>query len=89
MLQVIKFEAAWCRTCPVLSRSLDPVMNEYASEINYIKTELTDENMAPIMDEWALTALPTVIFLKEGRDVFRFTGLKTKAEIREIVEIYR
>lgn len=89
MLEIIKMEADWCRTCTVLDRALDPVMNEYVNIVDFSKVELTDENMAEIMDRWALTSLPTVLFIKDGDDVFRFTGLKNKAEIRQIVELYR
>lgn len=87
MLQIIKVGATWCRPCTVLERSLEPVVNEYASEVNYVKIDIDQDPEAS--EIWAITSIPTVIFVKEEEDVFRFTGLKSKAEIRAIIEMFR
>lgn len=82
MLVVKKYFATWCQPC----KQLAPVFKELQSEM----TNETDQIMFQTIDvdmnrdealEKGISSVPTVIFEKNGQQVYRFSGLLPKSVI--------
>ena len=75
MVTVKKFSAVWCGPC----RALTPVMNEIKGNYSNVKFEEYDiDEYSDITVEYGVRSVPTVIIVKDGIEVNRFTGLSSK-----------
>jgi len=75
MVTVKKFSAVWCGPC----RALTPVMNEIKGNYSNVKFEEYDiDEYSDVTEEYGVRSVPTVIIVKDGIEVNRFTGLSSK-----------
>jgi thioredoxin 1 len=75
MVKVKKFSAVWCGPC----RALTPVMNEIKGNYSNVKFEEYDiDEYSDITEEYGVRSVPTVIIVKDGIELQRFTGLSSK-----------
>jgi len=78
MLIVKRFTAAWCQPC----KQLAPVFNELQSEMPNVQFQTIDVDMDKASAlENGISSIPTVIFEKDGQQVYRFSGVIPKAAI--------
>lgn len=71
------YTAQWCSPC----RSLKPIMQELQAEgirINFLDIDNIDKNL---ISNAAVRSVPTCILYKSGKEVTRWTGVLSKAEI--------
>ena len=83
---VVDFWAPWCGPC----RKLGPVFEEVASELEgkvRVCKVNTDENIKSAQ-EYAISALPSVLIFKNGEPVERMVGLMPKNTIISNIEKY-
>jgi len=75
-IEVLKFSANWCTPCKLLSATLKDV--EGVKEIDIDKNrELTAE--------YGVRSVPTLVFLEDGKEVERKTGLMSLGQYQEII----
>jgi len=76
-LEVLKFYANWCGPCKTLSQRLEGEDN--IKEIN------VDEDHATAV-KYRVRNIPTLVFLADGNEAHRSTGLITKHEYELIID---
>lgn len=75
MLEVKKFSAVWCGPC----RALAPVMNEIKGQFNNVKfTDYDVDEAYEAATEYGVRSVPTVVLVKDGVEINRFTGMSSK-----------
>ncbi len=75
MLEVKKFSASWCGPC----RALAPVMNEIKGQFENVKFTDYDVDVAfNEATEYGIRSVPTVVIVKDGVEINRFTGMSSK-----------
>ena len=75
MVTVKKFSAVWCGPC----RALAPVMNEIKGQFSNVTFEDYDVDEAyDAATQYGIRSVPTVIIVKDGKEVERFTGASSK-----------
>lgn len=79
---IVDFWAPWCGPCRMLSPILDEIKSEEKIEI--IKVNV-DENQEWV-ERYNIQNVPTLIFYKNGKEVNKINGLKTKNEILNIIK---
>ncbi|RDY04410.1 hypothetical protein CR513_11879 [Mucuna pruriens] len=70
-LIVVDFTATWCGPC----RLIGPILAEIAkkmTDVIFLKVDV--DELEPLAREWDIEAMPTFLFLKEGKLVDRFLG---------------
>lgn len=81
---LIDFWAAWCMPCKMIG----PVINELAEEMKG-KTVIcklnVDENQRTAQ-KFGVRSIPTLVILKNGKEVERIVGVKNKAFIKQQIE---
>ncbi len=74
---LVDFWASWCMPCKMMA----PVLNDLADEVSEIakvaKVDVeTNRNTAAA---YSIRNIPTLILFKDGKEINRFVGAKTKA----------
>jgi thioredoxin 1 len=81
---LIDFWATWCAPC----RMMAPVLNDVASEIsgNSHIGKVNIEQYKSLAQKFNVRSIPTLILLKNGIEVNRFVGLKSKDFILQQIQ---
>jgi thioredoxin 1 len=82
-LTIIDFWAQWCGPCRILGPIIDTLATEN-TDINIYKIDVdgSPESCA----KYGIRSIPTVLFLKDGEVVDKFTGAKSKEFIQEKID---
>jgi thioredoxin 1 len=78
MKQVLYFTGTWCQPC----KAFRPIMESLQSEmsITFIDIDASPQTTTT----WNIRSIPTVIIVKNGMEIGRAVGVKTKDEIRAL-----
>ena len=76
---IVDFHALWCRPCKVQSPILKEVVAELGEKVRVIKIDV-DQNNA-LASQYQIQSVPTLIVFKNGKPVWRQSGVVTKAAL--------
>jgi len=73
---LVDFWASWCMPCKLMV----PVLNELAEETNGKVTiaKLNVDEAKATASKFSVRSIPTLILFKNGKEIHRFVGVKTK-----------
>lgn len=73
---LVDFWASWCMPCKLMV----PVLNELAEETNGKVTiaKLNVDEAKTTASKFSVRSIPTLILFKNGKEIHRFVGVKTK-----------
>ena len=81
---VLDFWAEWCQPCKMLAPTVAEIADEYEDKIKVGKLNVDDNpNTAT---KYGIRGIPTLLFFKGGQVVQQVTGVKSKAEIKKIID---
>ena len=69
---IIDFYAEWCGPCKMMEPVFDKLSNEF-KDIYFFKANV--DNNQKIASVYAVRSIPTIIFLKDDKEVDRVIGL--------------
>jgi len=78
-LVLVDFWAEWCMPCRMIAPVVEDLAREYAGKILVGKLNV-DENPATA-ERFQVFSIPTLIIMKEGREVERIVGCVPKSQI--------
>ncbi|KAL3511183.1 hypothetical protein ACH5RR_030584 [Cinchona calisaya] len=82
-LMVIDFSASWCGPC----RYMEPIIKEFATnftEVEFIKIDV--DELADVAQEFGIDAMPTFVFMKNGKEVDKLVGADREELERMIIK---
>ena len=85
-VMLVDFWAAWCGPCKMMA----PILNDLSEELdgNNSIGKLNVEQYQSVSASYQVRGIPTMILFKDGKEINRFVGIKTKAFLlREITKI--
>ena len=80
---VIDFYADWCGPCQMMGPVFEELSGEM-EEVNFLK--LDTEKYSELASKFGIRGIPTLVFLKKGKEAGRITGFVPKEAIREKIE---
>lgn len=82
---LIDFWASWCGPC----RMLSPVVDEIAEETNSAKICKVNVDEEPdLAAQFNVMSIPTLLLFKNGKVVNTSVGVKSKADIERMIDLY-
>jgi thioredoxin 1 len=81
---VVDFWAEWCMPCRMIAPIVEELAKEYAGKVVFGKLN-TDENPT-IAARYGISAIPTLIFFKNGKPVDQLVGAMPKSELKRWVQ---
>jgi thioredoxin 1 len=81
---LVDFWAEWCMPCKMIAPTVAELAGEYAGKIKIGKVD-TDSNRQISM-KFNISAIPTLIFFKDGQMVKKFVGLQQKKDLKAAID---
>jgi thioredoxin 1 len=76
---LVDFWAEWCAPCKMLDPIVDEIAEEYQGKLRIAKID-ADAN-TDVVTRYGVMGMPTLILFKNGEEVERISGFKTKDKI--------
>ena len=80
MKTLIYFSSTWCQPCKTLS----PIMEQVGKQVPVIKVDVDAQKQ--YATDFGIRNIPTVVLVENGKEVRRFTGVKS---LNDIINFYK
>ncbi len=81
---VVDFWAEWCQPCKMLAPTIEEIAGEYEDKILVGKLNVDDNPSTAT--KFGIRGIPTLLFFKDGKVVQQLVGVKTKSEIKKVID---
>ncbi len=81
---LIDFWAEWCQPCKMLAPTVEEIAGEYADKVLVGKLNV-DDNPATAT-KYGIRGIPTLLLFKGGQVVQQLVGVKSKAQIKKVID---
>jgi thioredoxin 1 len=83
---ILDFNAEWCVPC----KRLDPILEKLALDWNgkVVFYQVDADNNPDLIMKFGIMSIPTVILLKEGKEIQRTTGLQNREKLVELFSFH-
>jgi thioredoxin 1 len=81
---ILDFWAEWCQPCKMLSPTVEAIADEYEEKIKVGKLNVDDN--PNIATKYGIRGIPTLLFFKGGEVVQQMVGVKSKTEIKKVID---
>ncbi|MCA9483187.1 MAG: thioredoxin TrxA [Nitrospina sp.] len=81
---MIDFWAEWCQPCKMLAPTVEELADEYQDKLMVAKLNVDDNPQTAT--KYNIRGIPTLLFFKNGEIVQQLVGVKSKAEIKKIID---
>ena len=83
-LAVIDFWADWCGPCKMLAPTMESLATKYEGKALVAKVNVDDAGL--IAQQFGVMSIPTVVFLKNGKEVARKVGVMAESAFATMIE---
>jgi thioredoxin 1 len=80
---IVDFHALWCSPCKMQSPILKEVAAELGESVRVIKIDVDSNNQ--IAGRYSVQSVPTIIIFKNGRVVWRQSGVVSKNQLKSVL----
>jgi len=84
-LMIVDFYADWCMPCQMLAPILTELDKKY-KEVEFYRINIDEAQEFSLLNE--ISAVPTLLFYREGEVVERVVGLNSIDKLSSIIETY-
>ena len=81
-IKILDFTGKWCSSCIVLDKILESeIIPKYKNKVKFVKIDI--EENEDLTKQYDILSVPTLILLKDDKEIWRKSGSITKEEIIE------
>lgn len=81
---LVDFWAEWCQPCKMLAPTVEELAEEYQGRLLVGKVNVDDNPSTAT--KFGIRGIPTLLLFKNGKVVQQLVGVKSKNEIKKIIE---
>ena len=81
---IVDFHALWCGPCKVQSPILKEVASQLGNSVRVIKIDV-DQNSS-LSAQYQIQSVPTLIVFKNGKPVWRQSGVVSKVDLLNVIK---
>ncbi len=81
---MVDFWATWCPPCRALTPTIDALASEYQGRVAVGKVNVDQER--GIAGTYGVQSIPTIVFLRDGEEVARVVGLRSRDELARTLD---
>ena len=82
---LIDFWASWCGPCKMIAPIVEEIAEEYDGVIKVGKVNVDEEPF--LAAQFGVVSIPTLIVIKDGRQVSSAVGYRTKEDIIKLLNV--
>lgn len=79
---IVDFHASWCMPCKMMAPAIEELSDEL-TKVVFVKADT--EECPETTKKYKITAVPTLVILKNGEEINRLVGKRTKDEIDKAI----
>ncbi len=83
-LKVIDFWAPWCPPCKIMNPLIEELEKELKGKVEFVKYNVDEEQ--EMSQKYGVMSIPTYVIEKDGEEVARTTGARSKEEFKGWIE---
>ena len=83
---LVDFKADWCQPCKMMTPILKQVKKNFHDKLKIIKIDI-DKNPA-IAQKFGIRSVPTLVLFKNGKEVWKQSGVLQSNQINSIINTY-
>ena len=80
---IVDFRASWCQPCAMLAPVLSEMAEKYDGKIKVGKINI--DNEIALTMKYSVTAVPTLVVIKNGEEADRTVGLVSAGQLEELI----
>lgn len=84
---LVDFFADWCGPCKTLAPILKDAKSELGDDVKIVKIDV-DKNQ-PLANKYQVRGVPTLILFKNGKQLWRQSGVLQKSELVQLVRSHQ
>ena len=84
---IVDFFAEWCGPCKTMSPILKQVKDMQGNKVRIVKVDV-DKNNALAM-QYSIQSVPTLMIFRNGKQMWRQSGVINAGELNKIVEMFK
>ena len=77
----LDFWAPWCPPCRMMSPIFEETSKDYEGKVKFAK--INTQEHPELGEQFKVSGIPTLILVKNGKEVHRMVGLKQKADLKK------
>ena len=81
-IEILYFSAEWCGPCKMFK----PIFEQFVAEHPEVESKYIDVGEDEEYNHLLIKAVPTIVFLKEGKEHSRLSGVKSKKMLEQTLE---
>ncbi len=83
---LVDFSAEWCGPCKMMKPILEDLKKMVGENATILKVDV-DQNPS-VSAQYSIQSVPTLILFKNGKPLFRQSGVMPAAQLKQIIEQY-
>lgn len=83
-LIVVNFSAPQSNTCQIQEPEFEAVSKIYEGRITFVKINV--EGKEELTNQWHIDGVPTLLFFRNGKEVYRIEGVVMRERLRRQIE---